>query len=220
MCRPLPEIRVRIMRPNEPDAQLWWTFDTEDAAEIRAGRKFPHVVEIVDTNGRVLDRLPNLVAGPGLEGTYRTPWDIPDTAVAYYAADCWTYACGITPGTLIRLLGHHHRVLGYEHVDAGYGDLGYATGYLICQPARGGRPVRPNIQHTARQVLELTAPKCSTIGCRDWATHTLWTDPCDPLAELVKPGRRRELVCEPCGQSYMRTNHVKLLNPALTEGTV
>ncbi|WP_030660802.1 hypothetical protein [Streptomyces rimosus] len=210
----LPEIRVRIMRPDEPDAMPWWEFDPEDAAEIRACRKMPYAVEVIDAAGRLLGDVSNLVAGAGIEGTYRSPREIPDRTVAYYATDCWTSACGIEPGTLFRLLGHHHRVLGYEQVDQEYGDIGYATGRLICQPTRGGRLVRVSISYATRQVRELTAPRCSAIGCFDWATHKLETDPCDPLVI----GRIPKPVCEPCGTSFM-TEHAQL-NPTLTEGTV
>ncbi|MFD7661292.1 hypothetical protein [Streptomyces sp. NPDC059788] len=152
----LPEIRVRIMCPDEPEAMPWWEFDPKDAAEIRACRKYPYVVEVVDDAGRLLGDVSNLVAGPGIEGTYRSPWEIPDTAVAYYAADCWTYACGIEAGTLFRLGGGLYRVLGAEHISEGYGGLGYATGLLICQDTCGGLRMRVNIRHATDHVLELT----------------------------------------------------------------
>ncbi|MEU0214049.1 hypothetical protein ABZ281_02630 [Streptomyces sp. NPDC006265] len=217
MRRSLPEIRVRIQHPDEPDAYPWWEFDTEDAAEIRECRKFPYVVEILDGAGRLLGDLSNLVAGPGIEGTYRSPWDITDNAVAYYATDCWTYACGIEPGVLFRLVGAVYQVLGFEHISQGYGDVGYATGFLICQDTGGHPPMRINIRNATDRVLELTAPKCSTLDCRAWATHTLETYNPDPPP--WESDRVREPVCEPCGTEYVNTNRIKRLNGTLTEGT-
>ncbi|MFJ8027826.1 hypothetical protein [Streptomyces sp. NPDC096311] len=156
MRQPLPEIRVRIQHPDEPDAYTWWDFDTEDAAAIRECRRFPYTVEIFDEAGQLLGDLSNLVAGPEIEGTYASPWDIPDAAVAYYAADCWTYACDIVPGTLFRLVGAIYRVIGAEHIDQGYSGIGYATGFLICQWTGGEAPVRINMRAARDRVLELT----------------------------------------------------------------
>lgn len=156
MLRSLPEIRVRIMRPDEPDAMPWWEFDTKDATEIRECRRFPYIVEVIDAAGRVLGDVANLVAGLGIEGTYRTPWEIADETVAYYAADCWAYSCGIEPGTTIHLGGWNWRVIHLEHVDQEYGSTGVATGYLVCQGTQSTRLlVRVPIDHARRQVPEL-----------------------------------------------------------------
>lgn len=172
MHRSLPEIRVRIQHPDEPDAYRWWEFDTEDAAAIRECRRFPYAVEVLDEAGQLVGDLSNLVAGPGVEGTYRVgPWAIQDAAVAYYTIDCWTPACGIEPGSLFRFVGAVFQVLGAEHISLGYGDIGYATGYLICQATSGGPPIRISLLHTTERVLALEAAKCAECG--GWATHTL-----------------------------------------------
>ncbi|WP_434598173.1 hypothetical protein [Streptomyces sp. A5-4] len=218
MRRSLPEIRVRIQHADEPDAYPWWEFDTKDAAEIRECRKFPYIVEILDEAGRLLGDISNLVAGPGIEGTYRSPWDIPDEAVAYYAVDCWTYACGIEPGTLFRLVGAVCRVIGAEHISQGYGDIGYATGFLICQDTGGHAPMRINMRHATEQVLELTAPKCAMPDCHAWATHTLESENPDPLP--YEPEWECEHLCGPCGMDYVQTNRIKHLNGVLLKGIV
>ncbi|MEV7870156.1 hypothetical protein AB0P17_29615 [Streptomyces sp. NPDC088124] len=223
MRQPLPEIRVRIQHPDEPDAYPWWDFDAEDAAAIRDCRRFPYVVEVFDVAGRLLGEVPNLVTGPGIEGTYRTPWDIPDAAVARYAADCWAYACGIEPGILFRFLSGIYRVIGPEHIDQGYSAIGYATGFLICQDTGGLPLMRIDPRHAADQVLELTASKCSAIGCRTWATHTLESD--NPFVRAGygmpgEPARSREVMCEPCGTELVSTHRIQRRNGTLTKGTV
>ncbi|TLS44948.1 hypothetical protein FE633_17555 [Streptomyces montanus] len=221
MRQSLPEIRVRIQHPDEPDAYSWWDFDTEDATEILAGRRFPYVVEVVDEAGQLLGDVSNLVAGPGIEGTYRSPWGIPDAAVAYYAVDCWTYACGIGTGTLFRFLSGIYRVISPEHIDQDY-SVGYATGFLICQETGGLSPMRICIEHAIDRVLELTAPKCSAIHCNAWATHVLET--ANPYYQagfrMVGEPTRREPMCEPCGRSELDSNSAKYRKPTLTKETV
>ncbi|GHB91628.1 hypothetical protein GCM10010306_103540 [Streptomyces umbrinus] len=153
----LPRARVRIQHPDEPDAYPWWDFEIEDAAEIRACRKFPYAVKILDEAGRLVGDISNLVAGPWDRGHLPPHVGHPDTAVAYHAADCWAYSCGIEPGNLFRFLRDVHRVIGAEHISQGYGDIGYATGFLICQDTEGLPPMRVCIEHATDRVLELTA---------------------------------------------------------------
>ncbi|MFJ9901188.1 hypothetical protein ACIQPR_48610 [Streptomyces sp. NPDC091280] len=54
---------------------------------------------------------------------------------------------------------------------------------------------------------------CTTLGCHARATHLL-----DVADEQALPGecrRVRDAVCEECGLSYLRTNHVRRLRPVL-----
>ncbi|MEV1083459.1 hypothetical protein AB0I98_35465 [Streptomyces sp. NPDC050211] len=153
----LPEIRIRIQHPDEPDAYSWWDFTAEDAAEILAGRKFPYVAEIIDSAGRVLNDCSNLIAGPGMEGTYTSPELIPDDALAYYATDHWVPECGIEAGALIHHGDQFLRVMGPEYTDQEYGSIGYATGFLFCQPTTGGSPVRIWAEDATHRVREVTA---------------------------------------------------------------
>ncbi|MDQ1031256.1 hypothetical protein QF035_008838 [Streptomyces umbrinus] len=119
-------------------------------------------MEVTHEAGQLVGDLSNLVAGPGIEGTYRVgPWAIQDTAVAYYTIDCWTSACGIEPGSLFRFVGTVFEVLGAEHISLGYGDIGYATGYLIWQATSGGPLIRISLLHTTERVLALEAAKCA-----------------------------------------------------------
>ncbi|MGW3273610.1 hypothetical protein ACWDFH_19370 [Streptomyces kronopolitis] len=164
MLRSLPKIRVRIQHPDEPDAIPWWDFETEDAAEIRECRQFPHIVEILDEAGQLLGDISNVVAGPGVEGTYAGPWDIPDFFVAYYAADTWTYACGIEPGTLFRFAGAVYRVIGPEQIDHGYSTIGSATGYLLCLSTSGDALIRIHMRHATDRVLELTRGPANEVS--------------------------------------------------------
>ncbi|WP_327357748.1 hypothetical protein [Streptomyces sp. NBC_01304] len=136
-----PRIRVRIQHPDEPDAYPLHEFLDEDAAAIRAGVKFPYIAEIIDADDKVLTDISNLVADPGHEGIYMQPADIGDPWLAYYSADHWTSECGIQVGALARQRGLIYAVLGFHQVDHEYGDEGYNTGYLICRPATGGRPL-------------------------------------------------------------------------------
>ncbi|MEU0027364.1 hypothetical protein [Streptomyces sp. NPDC006335] len=215
MHRSLPEIRVRIQHPDEPDAYPWWEFDTEDAAAVRECRRFPYTVQVFDDAGRLVGDLSNLVAGPGIEGTYRVgPWAIQDAAVAYYVIDCWTSACGIEPGSLFRFVGAVFQVLGAEHISLGYGDVGYATGYLICQATSGGPLIRISLLHATRRVLGLEAAKC--VECGGWATHTLRTENPDPVP--YEPEWECEHFCEPCGTVHVMTNRIKRLNGVLLKG--
>ncbi|WP_329142795.1 hypothetical protein OIU91_04105 [Streptomyces sp. NBC_01456] len=54
---------------------------------------------------------------------------------------------------------------------------------------------------------------CTTGGCRARATHILETTDDNPIADNVR--RVHDLVCEECGNSYMRTNWVKRCRPYL-----
>ncbi|NIY68101.1 hypothetical protein SMALB_6183 [Streptomyces malaysiensis] len=109
-------------------------------------------------------------------------------------------------------------MVAFELVDQEYGDIGYATGNLICQPTSSGPITRVRVDDVSR-VLELTTPKCSTLGCGAWATHTLETDNCDPLQDLLGVDGAQDPVCEPCGTEYVHTNRIKRLTGVLTEGT-
>jgi hypothetical protein len=62
-------------------------------------------------------------------------------------------------------------------------------------------------------MLPALPEKCSMIGCYARATHLL--DYADPSPLLDEPRRVRDGVCEECGTSYMRTNHVKRQRPVL-----
>ncbi|MGW3860412.1 hypothetical protein ACWEDZ_02865 [Streptomyces sp. NPDC005047] len=55
--------------------------------------------------------------------------------------------------------------------------------------------------------------KCSTLSCPNRGTHVLETDADDPMPGT--PNRVHEGVCEECGNSYLNTNHVKRLRPAM-----
>ncbi|WP_328689887.1 hypothetical protein OHA74_12335 [Streptomyces phaeochromogenes] len=171
------------------------------------------------TSWRLLDEgdLSNLVAGPGIEGTYRVgPWPIQDAAVAYHTIDSWTSACGIEPGSLFRFVGAVFQVLGTQHISLGYSDIGYATGYLICRATSGGPLIRISLLHTTVRVLALEAAKCAECG--GWATHTLESE--DPDPGPYEPEGEREHFCEPCGISYVSTSRIKRLNGVLLKGIV
>lgn len=219
----LPEIWI-VPRP---DADLK-DFDEKEAAAIRAGEIAVYDIAIIeprtDENWEspedwvFLDSCGNYYGAPGHDSVYSDPQQIRDAWLRYYATDMWMYRLGIKPGELLLHQGQMYAVLGFECEPVELDPIGYATGYLVCRPAGGGSPVRMAPAESMRQVLELTAPKCSTLGCHDWATHLLHTDNPDPLPD--EPERESEPVCEPCGTQYIRTNRIKRLNGALTEGTV
>lgn len=153
-----PEIRVRVQSDDEPSAYArdsdWWS-DT-DAAEIRAGRLQVYAIEILNGDGAVVSDCPNRLAGPSFEGIYDRPSQILDAWLAYYAADHWTPEFGLGPGTLIRHQAAIWRVLAFEQIDSGYGDIGANTGYLICTRTEGGQPSRMWIGDVI-QVREIAA---------------------------------------------------------------
>ncbi|MEV5264764.1 hypothetical protein [Streptomyces werraensis] len=218
----LPEIWIGLSQ----DVDLAH-FEDEDAAAIRAGELAVYDIAIIeprtDENWDApedwvfLDSCGSYYGAPGHDNVYSHPQRIGDEWLRYYATDMWMYRLGIRAGDLLLHQGQVHAVLGFECEPVERDPIGYATGHLVCRPAGGGAPVRVTPADPLRLVLELTAPKCSTIGCHAWATHTLWTDNPDPVP--YEPEREREPVCEPCGTEYTRTNRIKRLNGALTKGT-
>ncbi|MGW0536329.1 hypothetical protein [Streptomyces sp. NPDC003032] len=133
-----PRIRVRVQFDEEPNAYPrdsdWW--DDKDAAEMRAGRLQVYVIDILDGAGEVIGDCPNRLAGPGHEGVYQRPAEIQDEGLAYSAADHWTPHFGIEPGDLVTFGRENLVMVNYEQVDHEYGDVGYNTGFILCQPVR------------------------------------------------------------------------------------
>lgn len=128
-----PRIRVRVQHEDEPDANKIDDWETEDTAAIRAGRRVPYVIEIIDGVGDVLVDVPNRIGAPGFEGIYQRPREILDAWLAYYAADHWTVCFGFEPGGLVYFGGEILSAVNYDQVDQDYGDIGSNTGFIICQ---------------------------------------------------------------------------------------
>ncbi|MFF4699878.1 hypothetical protein [Streptomyces chattanoogensis] len=152
-----PRIRVRVQHEGEPDANRLDDWEDEDAAEIRADRLVPCVIEIIDGAGAVITDLPNRLARPAFEGVYQRPDEIHDEWLAYYAADLWTPCFGVAPGDLVTFGAENLIVINYDQVDQDYGTIGANTGLILCQPLTNEFPRLLVWVEYLEKVREITA---------------------------------------------------------------
>lgn len=139
------------------DRYLIDDFEDEDAAEMRAGRKVPIVVEVQvrnDNNTRWLaeDHLWNFVGTKDMLGTFKSPAAIPDEHLRFYAADLWTGCHNIEAGHRVRVVPGRRSWL-VEQVEAVHYENATAwTGYAICKPEFGSDPaIRVAVENLRRK---------------------------------------------------------------------